>query len=308
MGCDRQRNFLFVLIDLLGAEEPSEDRKTTESRHLAGRFTISVADQTCQDLRFAIPQSQHSRSGPRADLIGQTRPGRDFFHNATDFQVQLHGHFIIPIDRRLHIELQPDIEICHTAGHHTAGSADDRRHRVCENRHTVANVNLGLFVIPRSDPRAGEDIDLGVFPFQIDRRSETRHTRVRAIEYEILERLDRRSSCGRDGAEGVEGDLVGELDPDLCQLRARDLHDLHFHHDFRILQIERDKELLGHADHLRRIPHHEQPRMLVDEQGLGVQHHLQQAHRLLGVCVREVEGLDHLLFVAPPFVRRVGIN
>ena len=71
MGCDRQHNLLFGLVSFHGREESPEDRNTTEPRHLAGRLTVSVADQPGEDLRFAVPQSQHGRGSTRADLIGQ---------------------------------------------------------------------------------------------------------------------------------------------------------------------------------------------------------------------------------------------
>ena len=48
--------------------------------------------------------------------------------------------------------------------------------------------------------------------------------------------------------------------------------------------------------------------MIVDEQDLGVQHDLQQIHRLLRIGVREIEGLDHLFLKAPPFLERFGID
>ena len=106
MGRNRQHNLRFVVEISLGREESPKDRNIAESRYLGGRLPVFFADEPPQNLRFAVPQSQHSRGRPRADLISQGPGYRvlDLFYNVADFEVHFHGDLVVPKDGRFHLK------------------------------------------------------------------------------------------------------------------------------------------------------------------------------------------------------------
>ena len=78
---------------------------------------------------------------------------------------------------------------------------------------------------------------------------------------------------------------------------AQYLHHLHFQHHFRFGVVLHRDQVLGQANHIRRIANHQQVQLLVDEGILGLEHGLDHVLRLLDVGVLQVEGTDHQVLV-----------
>ena len=177
------------------------------------------------------------------------------------------------MDIGLDLELEADIEVLDGVGDNRRRGAG-RDHRG-DHRDAVADQDLRLLAIAHPHARIGQQVALAGLALQVE-----------------LSRSD-----GPRNTPAVELELRRKGHPQLLQARAQDLQylDLEHHLGFGVV-LHRD-EVLGQADHIRRVTDDQQVELLVDEGVLGLEHGLDHALRLLHIGVLEVKAADDQVLV-----------
>ena len=232
------------------------------------------------------------------------RGAAHLLHDVAHFQSDLDADFVLEIDERLDLELEPHVEVAHRLGHESAGRSGGRR----DHRHAIADVDPGLLLVLHADARIGEHIGGAI----LLRESEDQHRRSDESGQAAAQPLE--PCCRRHGARGggrgnrrgiLELDLLRKAHAHLEQLVAPDFEDLDFEHHLGFRQVLRRDQPLGEPDRVRRVFDHEQVQLLVDEDVAGLHQRADHVGGLPHVGVGEVEAPHHELLVFAQLLRRV---
>ena len=171
------------------------------------------------------------------------------------------------------LELEAHIEVLDGVGDNRRRGAG-RDHRG-DHRDAVADQDLRLLAIAHPHARIGQQVALAGLALQVELPG----------------------AAGSRNTPGVELELRRKGNPQLLQARAQYLQHLDLEHDLGFGVVLHRDEVLGQADHIRRVADDQQVELLVDEGVLGLEHGLDHVLRLLHVGVLEVKAADDQVLV-----------
>ena len=230
--------------------------------------------------------------------------------DVADLESDLDADIVLEIDQGLDLQLQAYVEVAHRLGN----KAPRHRGSRGDHRDAVADVDLRLFLVLHADAGIGEQVGPAVgLPEREEKErigeGEAHEVLIARAQFGQGESAGRSGGPGRGGAaDEAHGRRAREAHTQLQQPVVADFQHLDFEHHLRLGDVLRRDQLFREANGVRRVLHHQEVQLFVDEDVARLEDGANQVRGLPHVRVGDVEALDDEILVFAQLLRRVRVD